>query len=330
MTFVFWYSFIYSGIIYFVYFIYTEPKSSIPATHKSAEEEYADELHEGQAKPRGQGGKTGTGWVQKYQESGSKAELNSRVREILNDLQEELGVSHHPYKRVKRASPEISRSTDFWHVQQSRKYGATLSCPFRCTTECPFKIKYTIKKATLRVLVMSEHDHSNDQCIRGLSIDKTIKVHEAAQRIPTSKSKFFSIQHFQILTFKFCTVVKPRALHIELNDYGDVHISPTKKNVRAVRYLVNRTRKEKTNEAMGGRAGTFDGFKELMESILLGSLVENHNTDSEKHHLSMDSMVCIVLHVQEESNIYVAVVTTQSLLLNPIRAMQHIMEMDSD
>ncbi len=46
------YSFIYSGIICFVYFIYTEPESSIPATHNSAEEESAGELHAGQAKPR--------------------------------------------------------------------------------------------------------------------------------------------------------------------------------------------------------------------------------------------------------------------------------------
>ncbi len=44
----------------------------------------------------------------------------------------------------------------------------------------------------------------------------------------------------------------------------------------------------------------------------------------------MDSMVCVGLHMQEERNIYVAVVTTPSLLLNPIRllAMQHNMEME--
>ena len=118
-------------------------------------------------------------------------------------------------------------------------------------------------------------------------------------------------------------MVKPRAIHIELNENGDVHISPTKKNVRAVRYLVNRTRKENTDEAMGGSAHTFDGFEELMESMLLGSLVQQHNSDPAKH-LSMVSIVCVGLHVQAERNIYVAVVTTPSLL-NPLRAMQHKM-----
>jgi hypothetical protein len=48
--------------------------------------------------------------------------------------------------------------------------------------------KYAIKKATLQALIMSEHDHSNEQHICGLLIDKAIKVHEAAQQIPTSKS----------------------------------------------------------------------------------------------------------------------------------------------
>jgi hypothetical protein len=76
----------------------------------------------------------------------------------------------------------------------------------------------------------------------------------------------------QNLTFKFCTVVKPWAIHIEVNENGDVHISPTKKNVCAVRHLVNRTHKAKTDEVIGGSASTFDGFEELMESMLLGSL----------------------------------------------------------
>ena len=86
ITYVFWYSFIYSGIICFVYFIYTEPESSIPATHNSAEEESADELHAGQAKLRGQGGKSDAGWVQKYQESASDAEVNIRVRDKLHKI----------------------------------------------------------------------------------------------------------------------------------------------------------------------------------------------------------------------------------------------------
>jgi hypothetical protein len=71
------------------------------------------ELHWGQAKQRGQSGKSGAGWVQKYQESGSEAELNTRVRDKLHKMQEELGVSYHPCKRAKRASPEISSKLIF-------------------------------------------------------------------------------------------------------------------------------------------------------------------------------------------------------------------------
>ncbi len=65
-------------------------------------------------------------------------------------------------------------------------------------------------------------------------------------------------------------MVELQAIHIEVNESGDVHISPTKKNVRVVRHLVNTIRKSTTEEAIGGSAGTFDGFEELMESMLLG------------------------------------------------------------
>ncbi len=68
-------------------------------------------MHAGQAKPRGQGGKTGAGWVQRYQESGSGAELNTRVSDKLKRMQEELAVSYHPCKRAKRASAKISSLT---------------------------------------------------------------------------------------------------------------------------------------------------------------------------------------------------------------------------
>ncbi len=41
-----------------------------------------------------------------YEELGSVSELNTRLQEILHELQEELGVSHHPYKRAKHVSAE--------------------------------------------------------------------------------------------------------------------------------------------------------------------------------------------------------------------------------
>ncbi len=88
--------FIYSGIICFVCLVSAEPESSIPEALESAEEDSEGELQGGRGK-RGQGGKRDTRRVQMYEESGSVSELNSRLREILHELQEELGVSHHPY-----------------------------------------------------------------------------------------------------------------------------------------------------------------------------------------------------------------------------------------
>ncbi len=43
----------------------------------------------------------------------------------------------------------------------------------------------------LHVLHAITYDDSNEQCVGGLSIDKTIKIHEAAQRVLTSKSANF-------------------------------------------------------------------------------------------------------------------------------------------
>jgi hypothetical protein len=54
--------------------------------------------------------------------------------------------------------------------------------------------------------------------------------------------------------------------HIEVNSKGDVHISPTKKNVQALQHLVRRARKAKMDEVTGGKnAGTFHGFKSIFE-----------------------------------------------------------------
>ena len=117
--------------ICFVHFVYTELEPSIPAPLNSTEEESEGELQGEQVnaglKSRGQGGKTDAGWVQKYEVSGTEAELNTRVREILHELQEKLGVSHHPYKRAKRASPEISSLTNFWHSVLSISMYNTMS-----------------------------------------------------------------------------------------------------------------------------------------------------------------------------------------------------------
>ncbi len=136
---------------------------------------------------RGQGGKKDDRWILKQEMSGSDGELNTRVQEFLQELQDELGVSAHLYKRLKVQSPDKPQLTDFWHVKNQRKYGATLSCPFQSTTSCEFKIKYVIKNSQLRIWTLAEHDHSDEQRQRGLSIDKASKVFETVQQVPTSK-----------------------------------------------------------------------------------------------------------------------------------------------
>ena len=94
---------------------------------------------------RGQGGKKDERWILKFDLSGSEPELLDRVKQILQDFQDELGISHHQYKSQKRSSPAKIDLGDFWHVKHGRKFDATLSCPFASTTQCQFKIKYCIK-----------------------------------------------------------------------------------------------------------------------------------------------------------------------------------------
>ena len=55
-------------------------------------------------------------------------------------------------------------------------------------------------------------------------------------------------------------------------------------------------------------------------------MVQQHNQDGK--HLTMDTVFCLGMHVSEEDNIYVAVISTPSLLLNPLRAMQHGMSLE--
>ncbi len=61
-------------------------------------------------------------------------------------------------------------------------------------------------------------------------------------------------------------------IHIQMNQKKDTEISPTKQNVKAVRYLItsSRERHKKVNDEPGGSASGFDGFKEIMESSTEG------------------------------------------------------------
>jgi hypothetical protein len=73
---------------------------------------------------------------------------------------------------------------ELWHCKHMRKYGSTLTCPFRCTAQCGFKIKYQFKNCRLKVYTLGEHSHENEIRKRGLKLEKASKLLEV---VPTSK-----------------------------------------------------------------------------------------------------------------------------------------------
>jgi hypothetical protein len=60
---------------------------------------------------------------------------------------------------------------------------------------------------------------------------------------------------------------------------------------------------------------------------LLLAKCEAHARDLEQH-LKLDTVVCLGLHVEEEANQYVSVISTPSLLLNPLQALQRCMVLE--
>jgi hypothetical protein len=68
-----------------------------------------------------------------------------------------------------------------------RKYGSTLTCPFRCTAQRGFKIKYQFKNCRLKVYTLREHSHENEIRKRGLKWEKASTLLEAVEVVPTSK-----------------------------------------------------------------------------------------------------------------------------------------------
>ncbi len=134
-----------------------EVRSSMPL--KSHELEVSQE---GDRCARGQGGKKDKRWTLMIDIARSEPELMDRVKQILQDLQDELCISHLPYKRQKRSSPAKLELGDFWHVNHGRKFGATLSCPFASTTQLreltsqyKFKIIYRIKNIRMQLWTLN-------------------------------------------------------------------------------------------------------------------------------------------------------------------------------
>jgi hypothetical protein len=63
--------------------------------------------------------------------------------------------------------------------------------------------------------------------------------------------------------------VRPRMIHIQMNQNKETEISLSKQNVRELRYLVGRERHKLVDTELGGSTSGFDGFEEIMESYLL-------------------------------------------------------------
>ena len=93
--------------------------------------------------------------------------------------------------------------------------------------------------------------------------------------------------------------VRPRMIHIQMNQTKETEISQSKQNVRVLRYLVGRERHTLVDAEQGGSASGFDGFKEIMESYLLRGRCEAHARDPDAH-MTQDTVVCLGLHVDEE------------------------------
>ena len=180
---------------------------------------------------------------------------------------------------------------------------------------CPFQIKYKIKGTRLIMMTRAQHEHEIEIRKRGLPVAKAAAVQKMATSMPTG-----SIISFKILNRKSnlhrCAVVKPRQLHIEINSATEVHISPTKQNVRSLRHMVKRERDRKAVEVLGKRIpSTFEAFEEYFQSILMKPLMDGHNSGDPSKHLTLDQMICCGMQVDAEANIMFAVVSTVNLLL---------------
>jgi hypothetical protein len=110
------------------------------------------------------------------------------LTEILQKQAETFGFKQHPYQRPKRMTGEgVLDHRELWHCKHMRKYGSTLTCPFKCTAQCGFKIKYQFKNGRLKVYTFGEHSHENEIRKRGLKLEKASKLLEAVKVVPTSK-----------------------------------------------------------------------------------------------------------------------------------------------
>ncbi len=130
---------------------------------------------------------------------GPRATAQESLTEILQMQSETVGFAQHPYQRVKRVTGTgVLDHGELWHCKHMRKYGATLTCPYRCTSRCCFKIRYQYKNNRLSVYTLGEHTHENEIRKRGLRLEKASKLVEAVEVMPSSKEPALLIsEHVQ-------------------------------------------------------------------------------------------------------------------------------------
>ncbi len=94
---------------------------------------------------------------------GTREKAQEALTDILQKQSETFGFTQHPYQRTKRVTGEgVLDHGELWHCKHMRKYGLTLTCPLRCTTQCGFKVKYQFKNSRLKVYTLGEYSHENE------------------------------------------------------------------------------------------------------------------------------------------------------------------------
>jgi hypothetical protein len=111
--------------------------------------------------------------------AGSRDKAQEVLTDILQKQAETFGFTQHPYQRTKQMMEEgVLDHGELWHCKHMRKYGSTLTCPFRCTAQCGYKIKYQFKNCRLKVYTLGEHSHENEIRKRGMKLEKALKLLE--------------------------------------------------------------------------------------------------------------------------------------------------------
>ena len=140
------------------------------------------------AKLRKYSGKRSEEWKILEDIGGTREKAQEALTDILQKQSETVGFTQHPYQRSKRVTGAgVLDHGELWHCKHMRKDGSTLTCQFRCTAQCGYKIKYQFKNNRLKVYTLGEHSHENEIRKRRLKLEKASKLVEAVEVVPTSK-----------------------------------------------------------------------------------------------------------------------------------------------